>query len=368
MARSGIAQNPTDRAGAIDFGWAEASVYRFFFFSQPTSHASKWQTKGESGQQQRKSGFQAEQQRAQAVVTKQSWLHAARFSCRPDVLLPNLQGVAVMLRVQDASSDSRRCPAVNIHRPLRRASRLSLVWNADNSVWLESANGRLHVGASVFPLLDLFYEPLSMHQALQKLAPNDIRQFVSLTSELTKLVRAGALIEASEDPPLAAYEGFEAPQIHLRMLDDRTRTDAFIRALRETVRPGDVVLDIGTGTGILAMAAARMGASKVYAVEAGAAADVASRVIAVNGLEDTVEVVRGSSRLLDLDRKVDVVVSETLGSYPYAEGIVQCLTDARLRLAHENARFIPDEVELLAVPLCLPSWLARRRASARLAA
>ena len=54
----------------------------------------------------------------------------------------------------------------------------------------------------------------------------------------------------------------------VKMLNDRARTDAFIRAIEATVRPGDVVVDLGTGTGVLALAAARAGARRVYAIEA----------------------------------------------------------------------------------------------------
>ena len=51
------------------------------------------------------------------------------------------------------------------------------------------------------------------------------------------------------------------------MIDDAVRMDAYVAALRRVVKPGDVVLDIGTGTGIFAVLAARLGARRVFAVE-----------------------------------------------------------------------------------------------------
>jgi 16S rRNA G966 N2-methylase RsmD len=66
-------------------------------------------------------------------------------------------------------------------------------------------------------------------------------------------------------------------ELQRRMVADRPRTDAFAAAIREVVRPTDVVLDVGTGTGILAMLAARAGARKVYAVDQSDIADAAAR-------------------------------------------------------------------------------------------
>ena len=77
------------------------------------------------------------------------------------------------------------------------------------------------------------------------------------------------------------------------MLDDDRRTEAYLAALTKAVRPEDVVLDIGTGTGVLAVAAARAGARHVYAVEATDIADVAERVFTANGVGDRVTLIRG---------------------------------------------------------------------------
>ena len=56
---------------------------------------------------------------------------------------------------------------------------------------------------------------------------------------------------------------------HRQLLSDAHRTESFGRAVAEVVRPGDVVLDLGSGSGILALIAARLGARQVYAVEWG---------------------------------------------------------------------------------------------------
>jgi predicted RNA methylase len=80
-----------------------------------------------------------------------------------------------------------------------------------------------------------------------------------------------------KNPPVPAYAEFET---HRTMLRDRIRTETFRRALEAAVKPGDVVLDVGTGTGILGLFAARAGAAKVYAVEQTSIARLAEELIA----------------------------------------------------------------------------------------
>jgi len=79
------------------------------------------------------------------------------------------------------------------------------------------------------------------------------------------------------------FDWFSDPATHKRMLDDTVRCEAFRRALQATVRPGDVVVDVGAGTGLLSFFAAQAGASRVYAIEFCPIADVAASLIEANG-------------------------------------------------------------------------------------
>ena len=86
------------------------------------------------------------------------------------------------------------------------------------------------------------------------------------------------------------YAEFE---VHRTMIRDRARTEAFQRAIDAVVRPGDIVLDVGAGSGILSLLAARAGAARVYAVEQTSIAVLAQQLAAANAFED---IVRGPQR------------------------------------------------------------------------
>ena len=103
------------------------------------------------------------------------------------------------------------------------------------------------------------------------------------------LIEEGALVEP--DAARGPTRGWADPVEHARMLHDDRRTGDYLTALREAVRPGDVVLDLGTGSGVLAVAAARAGARRVYAIEATDIAEVAERVFAANGVQDRVTLI-----------------------------------------------------------------------------
>src|SRR6266511_1680805 len=114
------------------------------------------------------------------------------------------------------------------------------------------------------------------------------------------------------------YAEFE---VHRTMICDRVRTGAFRCAIDSVVRPGDVVLDVGAGSGILSVFAARAGAARVYAVERTSAAVLAHELAAANG--------------------VDVIVSEWLGGFGIDEGMLVPVIVARDRWLKPGGVMIP---------------------------
>jgi len=143
-------------------------------------------------------------------------------------------------------------------------------------------------------------------------------------------------------------------ELQRRMVSDRPRTNAFAAAIREAVQPGDVVLDVGTGTGILSMLAARAGAKQVYAIDVTDIADVATDLIKANGLSDRIQVIHSRADEVQLDQKVDLLISEWLGNAAYAEGMLHAVVSARDHNLASGGRMLPAKVRVLIAPLDEP--------------
>lgn len=138
-----------------------------------------------------------------------------------------------------------------------------------------------------------------------------------------------------------------SPVVHAEMLHDRARMTAYFAAIAEIVKPGDVVVDLGTGTGILALAAAKAGARRVYAIEESEIGDVATDVFAVNGVADRVTLVRGRSSKIELPERANVLITETLGNDPLDEGLLFYVADAQARLLVPGATILPWRLRLV---------------------
>jgi SAM-dependent methyltransferase len=143
-------------------------------------------------------------------------------------------------------------------------------------------------------------------------------------------------------------EGHKAPlSYHARMLADLHRMDAYERAIRKLVRPGDVVLDLGCGTGILAMLAARRGA-RVHAVESMRVAHVAQQLVAHNGLD--VHVHHADLRKLEPIEPVDLVIGDFMGCFLVDDRMLPAV-EAAGRWLKPGGRFCPSEVRLIVAPV-----------------
>ncbi len=142
----------------------------------------------------------------------------------------------------------------------------------------------------------------------------------------------------SPDPMYAEFE------VHRTMIRDRVRTEAFRRAIDAAVRPGDIVLDVGAGSGILSVFAARAGAARVYAVEETSIAVLAQDLAAANGVAEIVRVIHGDVLDIDLPERVDVVVSEWLGGFGIDEGMLVPVITARDRWLKPGGVMIPHSV------------------------
>jgi SAM-dependent methyltransferase len=139
------------------------------------------------------------------------------------------------------------------------------------------------------------------------------------------------------------------------LLSDTHGQDAYRRALTQALRGGEVVLDVGTGTGIHAIFACQAGASKVYAVEQDDIIDVARRIAAANGYADRICFIRGSLMDVHLPEKVDVV----LGSHGLRD-LFRLLPQARDHHLKSGGRILPARVELFCAPVEMPDLYRER--------
>jgi len=130
---------------------------------------------------------------------------------------------------------------------------------------------------------------------------------------------------------------------HFAMLNDSHRNQFYWDALA-AVAKGKRVIDIGSGSGLLSLMAAKLGAASVLAVEASKdMADLASLNAQRNGQADKIQILHALSSKVTLadEMKADVIVSETLGALMLGEGMLDYLADARSRLAKPGAVVVP---------------------------
>lgn len=163
--------------------------------------------------------------------------------------------------------------------------------------------------------------------------------------------RAGS--EASE--PEVAPTIWSSSDLPYACLKDMERTLTFQRAIRHVVRPGDVVIDAGAGSGVLSFFAAEAGAAKVFAIEIAPELVSALRLsVALNELDDQIVVVPGDATKVSLPRNVDVVIGELMETGLLDETQVAVVNSLRHRgVIGPRSRLIPDRyttsIELVSV-------------------
>ncbi|MGA8806843.1 MAG: 50S ribosomal protein L11 methyltransferase [Thermoanaerobaculia bacterium] len=140
-------------------------------------------------------------------------------------------------------------------------------------------------------------------------------------------------------------------EVHRGLLQDAVRTNAFREAIRRSVTPDSVVLDLGTGSGILSFFACEAGARRVFAVDATHSADLASFLSRHLGFADRIQVIHDRSTNIELPERADLLVTETLGAFGLNEQIVSSVLDARARLLTADAVIIPRSIDLYLVPV-----------------
>jgi len=137
------------------------------------------------------------------------------------------------------------------------------------------------------------------------------------------------------------------------MLEDSHRTGSYFNAVMEN--PGcfkdKVVLDVGAGTCILSIMAARAGATQVFAVEATDMAKGARRLVEANGLGGIIRVLQGTMETVQLPCKVDVIISEWMGYFLLRESMLDSVLVARDKHLKPGGAMFPSHATLYLAPL-----------------
>lgn len=143
---------------------------------------------------------------------------------------------------------------------------------------------------------------------------------------------------------------------HFPMMNDEPRNRAFQSAIQRGVSPGDTVLDIGTGSGLLAMMAARAGAKKVYACDDNKdIINATAEVVKHNGLSEQIELIpkRSTSMQLgtDIPERADVLVCEIFDAGVLGEDALWTIQQAYEALLKPSAKVIPSGARVWAAPV-----------------
>ncbi|HEX6975009.1 MAG TPA: 50S ribosomal protein L11 methyltransferase, partial [Vicinamibacterales bacterium] len=146
---------------------------------------------------------------------------------------------------------------------------------------------------------------------------------------------------------------------HRHYLSDAVRLDAFRAAIHEAVRPGDVVVDLGSGTGILGFLACQAGAARVYGIEEGGMIELARALARANGFDTRITYLPGFSAHITLPERADVVIADQIGQFGFDAGVVEYFADARERFLRKNGTLVPRAITLVVAPVEAPELFAQ---------
>ena len=138
---------------------------------------------------------------------------------------------------------------------------------------------------------------------------------------------------------------------HRHYLEDQVRLTAFRRAIQESVMPGAVVVDLGSGTGVLGLLACQAGAKRVYSIEETSLIELARDICQANGFADRIRFIKGLSTQVNLPEPVDVIVADQIGHFGFEAGLFDYFSDARRRLLKPSGVTIPQRITFCIAPV-----------------
>ncbi|KAJ4778312.1 Protein arginine methyltransferase 6 [Rhynchospora pubera] len=151
----------------------------------------------------------------------------------------------------------------------------------------------------------------------------------------------------------AYFQSYANVGIHQEMIKDRVRTDTYKAAImhHQNLISGKVVMDVGCGTGILSIFCAQAGASRVYAIEASDIAIQANEIVKENDLSDRITVIHSRVEEVEIEEKVDVIISEWMGYALLYETMLPSVLYARDKWLKPGGLILPSHAMLYMAPV-----------------
>ena len=143
---------------------------------------------------------------------------------------------------------------------------------------------------------------------------------------------------------------FSGLDIHEKMLADQVRTEAYRAAIEKYVKPSDVVVDLGAGTGILSFLAAQKKPKKIFALEKTDIIEKAKLIAKYNKI-DNIIFIKKDSRKLTLPKKANIILHDQIGNFLFNEGMVSSVIDLKDRLLLKEGKILPGKFELFIEPV-----------------
>ncbi len=137
---------------------------------------------------------------------------------------------------------------------------------------------------------------------------------------------------------------------HELMLADGPRVESYYRGIRDHVTPAMTLIDLGTGTGILAAFAAQQHPKHIYALDHCDIIDTAQRVAEANGLASEIEFVRKKSTEFQPAERVDMILHEQIGNAVFNEQMFANMIDLRKRALKPGGRVMPNPISMFVEP------------------
>ncbi|OOQ82413.1 putative protein arginine N-methyltransferase [Penicillium brasilianum] len=172
----------------------------------------------------------------------------------------------------------------------------------------------------------------------------------------TEAANASGVITSSAERMVGAehaevryFTSYDHHGIHEEMLKDDVRTRSYRDSIYQNrhIFKDKVVLDVGCGTGILSMFAARAGAKHVIGVDMSSIIEKAKEIVAVNGLSDKVTLLQGKMEEVKLPfPKVDIIISEWMGYFLLYESMLDTVLYARDTYLVEGGKIFPDKATM----------------------